>query len=50
MPFSLRALWGYREVKAVSTPIRLGVICMTETVLLIIILVALAEVVKYIKK
>ena len=27
-----------------------GVICMTETVLLIVVLIALAEVIKYIKK
>lgn len=35
---------------AVSTPIEWGVICMTEMVILVILLVALKEVIKYIKK
>lgn len=45
-----RVCWGCREVKAVDTPKWMGVICMTETVLLVILLVALAEVIKNIKK
>lgn len=35
---------------AVSTPKRLGVLCMTELVLLIALIVALTQLVKYIKK
>ncbi len=38
------------KVQAVSTPVEQGVICMTETVLLIILLITLVEVIKYIKK
>ena len=43
-------VWDYKEVKALALPNEWGVICMTETVLLIVVLIALAEVIKNIKK